>query len=117
MTKWSTSLLAAALCLVLAATSARAQTLTDEGYYRVADSQAYSTVPSTCNEPFCTKYTADGGTVDTSDYAVGQEAYVSVSNLPSGSTVSTTVVAPDGTTTVGSGTWTWNWNSGNTSGC
>lgn len=84
MLKWTTSLLAASLCLMLSAASARTQDLTDEGYYRVADSQAFSTVPITCNEPFCTHYTANGGVVDTSDYAVGQNVYVNASNLPSG---------------------------------
>jgi len=119
MTKWSTSLLAAALCLMLAAINTRAQDLTDKGYYRVADSQAYSTGAgvTTCNEPFCTHYTTNGGIVDTSDYAVGQEVYVNAPNLPSGSTVSFTLVQPNGTTDPFSGKYTWNWNSGNTAGC
>ncbi len=112
MLKWTVSVLAASLCLMVAATNARAQDLTDKGYYRVADSQALSTALTTCNEPFCTHYTTDGGIVDTSDYAVGQEVYVNASNLPSGSTVGFTVVTPNGTQDKFSGTWTWNWNSG-----
>ena len=104
---------------MLAATNTRAQDLTDKGYYRVADSQAYSTGAgvTTCNEPFCTHYTTNGGIVDTSDYAVGQEVYVNAPNLPSGSTVSFTLVQPNGTTDPFSGKYTWNWNSGNTAGC
>lgn len=110
MPKWTMNLVGASLCLMLAATSARAQSVTDKGYYRVATPSAFSSFNfQNCNGPLCTGYTTDGGTVDTSDYAVGQEVYVATTNLPNGSTIKFAALG-------GSGTWTWNYTTG-TMGC
>jgi hypothetical protein len=120
------AVLVASLLILSSYSTAHAQAVSDEGYFRFATLAAVNQYVGggfPCNEPTCTAYgDSVGGAVYTSDYEAAQSIYVYTPNFPNGGSITWVAVKPNETQiSLGTLTWSattgcWTW-SGNGSEC